>query len=138
MTNPNKEPQKFIGELVGGILIKKAVEIAVNKATDHLIKSPSVSVSERDKAAVKEVMTKEVLKEVGPVFENETNQEPLWRSKVLWTALGSLATSIGILGDLWTNGIPDAPSAYILAATGIVTSIGTIIARIFPTKAIGR
>lgn len=136
--DPQTQPQQFVGGLVGGAILKKVIDVALDKAMEKVVKSPSLPVERQDAAPIKEVVKNEVLKEIGPVWENETNQEPIWRSKVLWTAIGSLATSVGILGDLWTNGVSDPPSSYILAATGIVTALGTIISRLSTGKALGR
>lgn len=141
----NDKPQPLIGSIavaVGGKLIgkafDKALDKALDKATDKLVARPDIAVESIDKPAVKEEVRREVVKELAPVVENMSNSEPLWRSKVLWTAIGTLATSVAGIGTLWSNGTPDEMTAYVALATTAVTSLGTIWSRVFPSKALGR
>lgn len=135
---PRSDPHQFVGGLVGGALMKKAVEYGVKTAVRRVVKSPSLPVEQKHSAPIEEVVTKEVLKEVGPVLENLTNQEPLWRSKVLWTAIGTFCMSAANVIDMARNGAPDTATNYYLAIAAMVGSVGTIYARLRPSKALGR
>lgn len=141
----NEHAQPFVGTIaaaVGGKLVGKLLDAALNKAldkaTEKLVQRSDTPVQPIDKAPIKEEVRQEVVKEIGPVIENLTNSEPLWRSKVLWTAIGTLAASVGSMIDMYTNGSPDTATNYVLAGSAVVGSIGTILSRVFPSKALGR
>lgn len=131
------QKQAFLGTLVGGVILRKAVDIGLNRAIDRIAKSPSLSVTPASVAPIKEAVANEVMKEVGSVFENLTNQEPLWRSKVLWTAMGTIATAIGGILDMYYNG-SGSFNGYMAFVVTIGTAVGTVLSRIYPGKAIGR
>lgn len=140
-TTTNDKPQQFLGGVaisLGTRALDKFLDRALNKAMDKVEKRPDIPVGMDDKAPIKEAVRKEVVKELGPAIENITNQEPLWRSKVLWTAFGTLIASIGGMLDMYFDGGPDSFSAYYALMATAATSIGTIYSRIWPTKAIGR
>jgi hypothetical protein len=134
--DPQTQPQQFVGSLVGGAILKKVIDVALDKALDKVVKSPSLPVEQQDAAPIKEVVKNEVLKEIGPVWENETNQEPLWRSKVLWTSVGTVVASAA---GIYTMVTGDNRAVELVAmATTAVTGIGTIISRLSTGKALGR
>jgi hypothetical protein len=119
-------------QFIGGIAVSlgaKVLDKALDRALDNALPA---------KTPTKETVKREVVENLGPYIENMTNQEPLWRSKVLWTALGSLAIAVGDLATMFTDNVPNTPAQYVVSITAVVTAIGTIIARIAPSKAIGR
>ena len=140
MDEHNSEKQGFIGGVLVGIgtkIVAAKVEKALGKAMTKVSADPSIPIdSKEDQKAVQTITQKEVMKEVGPLIENLQNQEPLWRSKVLWTAIGTVATSAAGIYAMLT-GDNRAVELVLMAGTAL-TGVGTIISRIFPSKAIGR
>lgn len=139
----NEHAQPFVGTIaaaVGGKLVGKLLDAALNKAldkaTEKLVQRSDTPVQPIDKAPIKEEVRQEVVKELGPVIENMTNSEPLWRSKVLWTSIGTVATSAAGIYAMLT-GDNRAVELVLMVGTA-VTGIGTILSRIFPSKALGR
>lgn len=141
-TSTDAPKQGFIGGILVGIgtkIVANRVEKALDKAMNKVESSPSIPVNTKeDSAAIKAITQKEVMKEVGPIIENLQNEEPLWRSKVLWSAFGTFALSVSAVVKMWSDGVPDDPTEYVLAASAAVGALGTIFARIFPSKALGR
>lgn len=139
-TSTDAPKQGFIGGILVGIgtkIVANRVEKALDKAMNKVESSPSIPVNTKeDSAAIKAITQKEVMKEVGPIVENLQNQEPLWRSKVLWTAIGTVATSAAGIYAMLT-GDNRAVELVLMIGTA-VTGIGTIASRIFPSKALGR
>lgn len=140
---PDQAPQQgFIGGILVGIgtkIVANRVGKALDKALDKVEASPNIPINTKeDSDAIKVITKKEVMKEVGPLIENLQNQEPLWRSKVLWFSLGTIVTSVAGIVRLYTNGTPDEIEAYMGLATTGITAAGAIVSRIFPSKALGR
>jgi hypothetical protein len=127
-----------VGGKIIGKVFDKALEKALDKGMDKVVKRGDNPVQAIDKAPIKEEIRQEVVNELGPLVENLSNSEPLWRSKVLWTSLGALSASLASIVDMYNNGTPDPMMNYVLAASAAVGSIGAIYSRVFPTKALGR
>lgn len=124
-----------IGELID---IGLAVNAGLNKAAD----AKSVPMTQADADKAKPVVTKEVehqlkeqIKEVQDVVDNQLNQEPLWKSRVI---RGCIATIFGTLwvaynqysdqgtipfNDLYAYGVAIAGSIFTIY--GRLTSKGT-------------
>lgn len=78
-----------------------------------------------------------VAAQVGPIVENLTNSEPLWRSKVM---IGSLTALLGGgfgLWDLIEAGSRD-PGAYAINVAAVIGAGFAIYGRLAATRAIGR
>lgn len=125
-----------VGGKIIGKVFDKALEKALDKGMDKVVKRGDNPVQAIDKAPIKEEIRQEVVNELGPLVENLSNNEPLWRSKVLWTAIGTVATSAAGIYTMMT-GDNRAVELVLMVGTA-VTGIGTIYSRVFPTKALGR
>lgn len=135
----NTEQQQFVGGIavtLGTAVLTKALNKALDKAMDKAERSPITPVEQKDKAPIKEMVRKEVVQELGPVIENMTNSEPLWRSKVMWTAVGTVIASAAGIYSMMTG--DNRALELVAMGTTMATAFGTIYSRVATTKAIGR
>jgi hypothetical protein len=79
-----------------------------SRIADRLIKSPSVPVE----APAKSVVKVEVAKELRPVLEHLTNNEPWYRSNVTWGALFAIMGGLSTIGTHLVLGTPFTLEAY--------------------------
>lgn len=79
-----------------------------SRIADRLIKSPSVPVEQAEKPVVKV----EVAKELTPIIEHLTNNEPFYRSRVWWGSVGSILGGTATIITMAANGVPLSLEAY--------------------------
>ena len=121
------QKQEFLGTLIGGILVKKGVEFAIDKAIDKVAKSPSLSLEKKDASAVKEIVKVEVEKEVQARVEHATDTEPHYSSRNLIGVLFGLMGEGYILYTFWTDTIPQDFQAdvvpHLMIIGGLITPL---------------
>lgn len=127
------EKRDFIGSIVAGILVKKGVEVAVEKGMEALAKSPSSKVSEKDVAPGTAVVTKEINKEVVDQVMHQTNAEPAYQSRV---AQGSALAIVMAITTVWqyaTDNVVQGPELWtpplVVIAGGAWALYGRFIAK---------
>lgn len=96
--------------------ITDAVEIALEKAAA----SPRINMEAIDVPAVRE----RVLNELKPTLENLTNNEPIWKSRVLW---GALLSAIGGTGALIGYPISAELQSRLLETIMLWVTIGGLV-----------
>ena len=98
------QKQNFIGGLVGSILLKKGVEVAVERGMKALAKDKAVSLQPKDVREATAVVTQSVTKEVVDQVKHATNTEPAYQSRVAQgssaAVLMAVATDLAVL-DRW-------------------------------------
>lgn len=114
-----------------GPLIKAAIDtalttVAADKKND---------LAQKDVAKATAVVAKEIKEQVEPVIENQTNQEPVWKSRILRGAviglLGLMATVFKDYNDDGTIPLTDlygygtTALGFIYVIYGRLTSAGT-------------
>lgn len=107
------------------------LEIA-GRVADRLIKSPSVPVE----APAKSVVKVEVAKELQPVLEHLTNNEPWYQSRVTWGAIFAILGGIATIGTAAANG-ETSLEVYSPAGMSILGGFGTLYGRWAARKPIG-
>lgn len=124
----------------------KLIDKAVDKAVDKVVQSPSIDVSQKEAAPVRELVSNEVKKSVGAIVEHATNNEPWYRSRVTIGSIVAITSPItsrllsAIIGETVTinaeeqAAITDLLMALISAIGGGYSIYGRLIAR----KPIGR
>jgi hypothetical protein len=110
------QKQPFLGTAIGGGLIGQIT----NAIVDNLIRSPSVPVSRENSVIVKPEVREAVAKEVGPVIEHLTNNEPAIQSRVTQGAVGAIIIAGGTLLYSWSKGT--LSEEVISAQGGIILS----------------
>ena len=136
MTESQK--QNFIGGLIGSILVKKGVEIAIDKALDKAAKSPSLSLEKRDVPAVKEIVTDAVEKEVKARVEHVTDTEPHLSSRNMWASFVGIVTAAEQIRMYWTDGQAQTVQEWLIPVGIIVTALTPLYSRFIAKKPLFR
>ncbi len=87
---------------------------------------------QEDKPAVRQ----EVAKEVKPVIEHLTNNEPWYRSRVTWGAIFAILGGIATIGTAAANG-ETSMEVYTTAGMSILGGIGSLWGRWKARKPLG-
>jgi hypothetical protein len=133
------QKQDFLGALIGGILVKKGVEFAIDKAIDKVAKSPSLSLQKKDAPAVKEIVKVAVEQEVQARVEHQTDTEPHYSSRNLWGVIFGLMGEGYILYTFWTDTIPQDFQADVVPHLLIIGGLLTpLYSRFIAKKPLGR
>jgi hypothetical protein len=133
------QKQDFLGGLIGGILVKKGVEFAIDKAIDKVAKSPSLSLQKKDAPAVKEIVKVAVEQEVQAQVEHRTDTEPHVSSRNVWGVIFGLMGEGYILYTFWTDTIPQDFQADVVPHLLIIGGLLTpLYSRFIAKKPLGR
>jgi hypothetical protein len=133
------QKQEFLGGLIGGILVKKGVEFAIDKAIDKVAKSPSLSLQKKDAPAVKEIVKVAVEQEVQAQVEHRTDTEPHVSSRNVWGVIFGLMGEGYILYTFWTDTIPQDFQADVVPHLLIIGGLLTpLYSRFIAKKPLGR
>lgn len=122
-----QQKQEFLGGLIGGILVKKGVEFAIDKAIDKVAQSKSLSLEKKDAPAVKEIVKVAVEQEVQARVEHQTDTEPHYSSRNMWGVLFGLMGEAAVLYRFATDGVPQdfqtewAP--HVMVILGLLTPL---------------
>jgi hypothetical protein len=103
-----------------------------SKIADRLIKLPSVPVEQAEKPVVKV----EVAKELTPVIEHLTNNEPWYQSRVTWGAIFAILGGVATIGTAAANG-ETSMEVYSPAGMSILGGFGTLYGRWKARKPLG-
>jgi hypothetical protein len=103
-----------------------------SRIADRLVKSPSVPIEAPEKPVVKV----EVAKELQPVLEYLTNNEPFYKSRVSWGALFAILGGIATIGAAAANGETNT-EVYTTAGMSIFGGITTLYGRWKSRKPLG-
>lgn len=131
------ERKDFIGGLVASILVKKGVEVAIEKGMDRLARSPSISLKEKDAQVATGVVAAEVKKEVTEQVIHKTNSEPIIQSRVAQGSVGGVLMAVAIIVQYWTDGVAQGPVEYTPPALVIVGACWALYGRFIAKKAFG-
>lgn len=104
-----------------------------DKVLDRLIASPATSVTRAEAPAIRE----EVAKAVAPTIEHLTNNEPFYRSRVWWGAVGSILGGTATIITLAANSVPLALETYGPPLGGIGGGISALWGRYGARKPLG-
>lgn len=124
--------------LIGGMVIGHIVDRVVGKALDRVAASPSLSLEKKDVNVVRDAVVKDVVDEVGAVFENHNNREPWYRSRVLLGSYGAAMVATGNLLQMLADDVPDSLEDYWMQISVIVGIGFAIYGRLSSGKALGR
>jgi hypothetical protein len=126
------QKQPFLGTAIGSGLIGQIT----NAIVENLIRAPSVPVSRENSVIVKPEVREAVAKEVGPVIEHLTNNEPAIQSRVTQGAVGAIIIAGGTLLYSWSKG---TLSEEVISAQGgiILSACWVLYGRWKATKPIG-
>ena len=104
-----------------------------SRIADRLAKSPSVPIEQAEKPVVKV----EVAKELQPVLEYLTNNEPWYQSRVTWGAIFAILGGIATIGTMAANGVPLSWETYGTPALSIWGGLQALYGRWKARKPIG-
>jgi hypothetical protein len=134
----NEQKQNFLGPLIGGILVKKGVEFAIDKAIDKVAKSPSLSLDKKDAPAVKEIVKVAVENEVKAQVEHQTDTEPHRSSRNVWASFVGIITAVETIRIFWTDGQPQSVQEWLVPVGIIVTALTPLYSRFIAKKPLFR
>jgi hypothetical protein len=126
------QKQAFLGTAIGGAIIGQIT----NAIVDNLISAPAVPVSRDNSVIVKPEVREAVAKEVGPVIDHLTNNEPFYKSRISWGALFAILGGIATIGTAIANG-DTTPEVYTTAGMSILGGITTLYGRWKARKPLG-
>ncbi|WAX95574.1 hypothetical protein N7E70_001410 [Aminobacter sp. NyZ550] len=87
--------------------------------------------------AVREVVAETVRRELEAREQHSTNSEPAYQSRVAQGSLASILGAMALIAELWTNGIPDAPTLYVAPVTILVGAAWALYGRFAAKKPFG-
>jgi hypothetical protein len=132
------QKQEFLGGLIGGILVKKGVEFAIDKAIDKVAKSPSLSLEKKDASAVKEIVKVEVEKEVQARVEHQTDTEPHYSSRNIWGSIVGIVAFIEAFRLAWGDNVEQTPTQWLAIFGILITALTPLYSRFIARKPLGR
>jgi len=104
-----------------------------SRIADRLVQSPSMPVEATEKPVVKAT----VAKELQPVIEHLTNNEPWYRSRVTWGAIFAILGGVASIGTMLANGVPLSLETYGPPLSSIGGGLGTLYGRWKARKPLG-
>lgn len=114
---------------------ESAIKAAVNEGIKQVAEKKTNDLAAKDIPAATKTVTEAVVEQVKPIIENQTNQEPLWKSRVIrGSIVGLMGLAAAILKDYNDDGVILFNDIYAYAATGYglcyaiygrITSAGT-------------
>ena len=134
----NEQRQNFLGPIIGGILVKKGVEFAIDKAIDKVAQSKSLSLDKKDAPAVKEIVKVAVENEVKAQVEHKTDSEPHLSSRNVWGSLVGIITAVETIRIFWTDGQPQSVQEWLVPVGIIVAALTPLYSRFIAKKPLFR
>jgi len=138
MTEVEKK-QSFIGSVLVGAVVDKALGKVIDKALDTVAKSPSFDTSKDEAHDISVLIKEAVEKEVKSRVDFQNNQEAALKSGTIVGGGGAVIIAIGQIYMILQDWIVTAEEQNVLiAAAGIVVTAGFAVwRRIFAKKPIG-
>ncbi|AWC21369.1 hypothetical protein CO731_00820 [Aminobacter sp. MSH1] len=127
------QQQNFIGGLIAG----KVLETVIGRVLDKVAVNPKISLDPVDVPAVREVVAESVRNELAAREQHSTNNEPAYQSRVAQGSVASILGALALISELWTNGVPDAPTLYVGPATILVGAAWALYGRFIAKKPLG-
>jgi hypothetical protein len=128
------QKQEFLGGLIGGILVKKGVEFAVERGMKALAKDRTVSLEPKDVKEATAVVTQSVQKEVEAQVQHRTDTEPHYSSRNMWGSLVGIITAIETIRIFWTDGQPQSVQEWLVPVGIIVAALTPLYSRFIAKK----
>lgn len=104
--NSNSEKREFIGGLIASMIVKKGVDIVVEKALNKVAAKPSVPMNQAAVEPAKEEVVKKIQEDVQARAEHQLDIEPIHSSRNVIGSLIGIVTELGIMYAMWNDGIP--------------------------------
>lgn len=73
------------------------IKAAVNEGIKQVVDKKTNELAPKDIPASTKTVAEEVQKQIQPVIENQTNQEPVWKSRILRGAVVGILSTIAII-----------------------------------------
>lgn len=127
------QQQNFLGPLLAG----KVLETVIGRVLDKVAVNPKISLEPTDVPAVREVVAETVRRELEAREQHSTNSEPAYQSRVAQGSLASFLGAAALFAELWTNGVPDAPTLYVAPVTILFGSVWALYGRFIAKKPVG-
>ena len=120
--------------IVGGLIIGKIVDKAVDIALGRIVASKNIAVTSKEAPAIKEAVVKEVVERVEPVVQNITNKGPLYKSRVFLGTLFAALAAVAQIGTMYTDDVPNSVDEYMTQIAIIVPVLYAMYGRIVNKK----
>ena len=127
------QPQNFLGPLIAG----KVLDTVIGRVLDKVAGNPKLSLEPADVPAVRDIVTETVRHELEVREQHATNSEPAYQSRVAQGSLASILGASALIVELWTNGVPDAPTLYVAPVTILVGAGWALYGRFIAKKPLG-
>jgi len=118
-------------------MIPAAIVTGITTAIlNKLIQTPGVPVSRENSVVVKPEIEQAVKREVAPVIEHLTNNEPFYKSRVTWGAIFAIMGGIATIGTAIANG-ETSMDVYWTAGMSVIGGFATLWGRWAARKPLG-
>lgn len=118
-------------------MIPAAIVTGITTAIlNKLIQTPGVPVSRENSVVVKSEIEQAVKREVAPVIEHLTNNEPWYQSRVTWGAVFAVMGGIATIGTAIANG-ETSMDVYWTAGMSVMGGFATLWGRWAARKPLG-
>lgn len=113
--------------------VRNAIAHAVTDAVIDAARDPRTDTTAADAG----IVSAAVVKEVGPILEHATNNEPFYQSRVMIGSIGTIVTSVFGIIALYSAGVTDG-ELYAAPISGIIGASFAIYGRLLATKPLGQ
>lgn len=127
------QQQNFLGPLIAG----KVLDKVIGRVLDKVAVNPKISLEPTDVPAVREVVAETVRNELAAREQHATNNEPAYQSRVAQGSVASILGALALIAELWTNGVPDAPTLYVGPLTILAGAVWALYGRFIAKKPLG-
>jgi hypothetical protein len=117
----------FLIPILGTVAEKVATQLI-----DKLVKDPGVSITKAEAPAAVE----QIAKQLQPVIENLTNNEPVWQSRVVWGSVATILSGASAIIMLIANGDMNL-ERYVTPVMGLAGGVYALYGRLVVKKPIG-
>lgn len=132
------QKQEFLGGLIAGALVKKGVEVAIDKAVAKVAKKPNNALDKSDAAIVAAEINAEVKKEIQARAEHRTDSEPHLSSRNLWASFVGIVTAVETIRIFWTDGQAQSVQEWLVPVGIIVAALTPLYSRFIAKKPLFR
>ena len=123
--------------VISGMIAGRVVKTTVNEVLSRIALNPRLSLEPKDVAAVTDLVTIKVEKEIAARDMHVRNSEPIYQSRVSQGSLLIVMTAVTDIIGLWQDGIENTPMDYGIPAVAIVGVAWVLYGRFIATKPFG-
>lgn len=134
----NTEKREFLGGLIAGALVKKGVEVAVEKALDKVARKEDVLMAPDAIEPAKKEVLKEIKEDLQAQAEHRLDLEPHYSSRNLWGSFVGIITALETIRLFWTDDHSQTVQEWLVPVGIIITALTPLYSRFIAKKPLWR